>query len=195
MFKYLPRALAIIFFLLGWAGTLFLIWFFYISVIRPKAEEQWVQIPAPNEALIDLKVGDDGEVFAEGENGGLYQFVLSPEAAWVNAKGTETIYPGLTCHPITNDSYQSEPMPKKVKAQVSVDCSFAEQAIYQDIALLENGETWYFENTSNSYAVLGLILFLPIGAIIDAVLYGAGLFFLALDIIFAWRRKLKQNPA
>ncbi len=192
MFKYITRAAAIIFFLLGLSGTVVLIWFVYVAALRPALEKKWVQIPSPIEPLTTLKVSDAGEIFAEGEDGGLYQFSMYPELAWINVKETENVYSGITCRPITNSTHQSELMSNKVKAQVSVDCSFAEQALYLDVDLLENGETWYFEKSSNAYVTLGLIVLLPIGLIIDAALYGIGLFFLALDVIITLRRKSKQ---
>lgn len=192
MFKYITRAAAIIFFLLGFAGTVVLIWFVYVAALRPALEKKWVQIPSPIEPLTTLKVGDAGEIFAEGEDGGLYQFSMYPELAWIKVKETENVYSGITCRPITDSTYQSELMSNKVKAQVSVDCSFAEQALYLDIDLLENGETWYFEKSSNSYVVLGLVVLLPIGLIIDGVFYAIGLSFLALEVIITSLRKQKQ---
>jgi hypothetical protein len=187
MFKYITRAAAIIFFLLGLAGTIVLIWFAYVAALRPALEKKWVQIPSPVETLTTLKVGDAGEIFAEGKDGGLYQFSRFPEPAWINVKETEKVNSGVACRPITDSAYKSEPMSNKVKAQVSVDCGFAEQAIYWDVDLLENGETWYFETTSNAYMTLGLIVLLPTGLIIDAGLYAIGLFFLALDVIISLR--------
>jgi len=192
MFKYITRAAAIIFFLLGIAGTVVLIWFVYVAALRPSLERKWIQIPSPVEPLTTLNVGDAGEIFAEGGDGGLYQFSMYPERAWIKVKETEKVYTGVTCRPITNNTYKSESMSNKVKAHVSVDCGFAEQANYLDVDLLENGETWYFEKSSNSYVTLGLIVLLPIGLIIDAVLYVIGLSFLALEVIITSRRKLKQ---
>lgn len=119
-------------------------------------------------------------------------FQMYPELAWIKVKETENVYSGITCRPITDSTYQSELMSNKVKAQVSVDCSFAEQALYLDIDLLENGETWYFEKSSNSYVVLGLVVLLPIGLIIDGVFYAIGLSFLALEVIITSLRKQKQ---
>ena len=192
MFKYITRAAAIIFFLLGLAGTVILIWFVYNAAVLPSLKQKWVQIPSPSEPLITLKVSDTGEIFAEGADGGLYQFSRFPEPAWIHTKETETVNSGATCRPITDSTYKSESMSGKVKATVSVDCGFAEQAIYWDINLLENGETWYFEKTSNSYVVIGLVMFLPVGLIIDGALYVLGLFFLGLEIIVTSIRKSKQ---
>ena len=192
MFRYMMRAAAILFFLLGLVGTIILIWFVYVAALRPSLERKWVQIPTPVEPLTTLKVGDAGEIFAEGQDGGVYQFSMYPELAWINVKETENVYSGVTCRPITDNTYQSEPMSNKVKAQVSVDCGFAEQATYQDMDLLENGETWYFEKSSNSYVMLGLYVLLPIGLIIDAAFYIIGLLILVLDVVVTLRRKPKE---
>jgi hypothetical protein len=192
MFRFIRRAAAILFFLLGLVGTIILIWFVYVAALRPFIERKWVQIPSPVEPLATLRVGDAGEIFAEGRDGGVYQFSMYPKLAWINVKETETVYSGLMCRRITDNTYQSESIPNKVMAQVSVDCGFAEQAIYLDVVLLENGETWYFEKSSNSYVILGLYVLLPIGLIIDAVLYVIGLIFLILDVVITLRRKSKQ---
>ena len=195
MIKYILRTIAILFLVLGFIASLFLGWFFYTAAIRPASERKWIQIPSPVEPLTTLKVGGAGEVFAEGVDGGLYQFSIYPEPAWINLSETENAYSGLTCRPITDDTHKSVPMSRKVKIHITVDCSFAEQAVYLDIDLLENGETWYFETSSNAYVTLALFVFLPIGLIINAALYVIGLFFVALDVIITSTRKAKQNAA
>ncbi|MFN8381213.1 MAG: hypothetical protein U0V02_04700 [Anaerolineales bacterium] len=192
MFKYIARIAAIIFYLLGLVGSIYIVRIVYGAYQQSDMGKRWVQIPSPAEPLSSLKTGDAGEIFAEGVDGGVYQFLAYPEPTWINVKEIDSTSSNTRCYPITNNTYQFEPMSNKVKLQVSVDCSFAEQAIYQNVDLLENGETWYFEKTSNSYATIGLILFVPIGLIIDVALYVTSLFFLTLDIIITFRRKSKQ---
>ena len=193
MLKYLARIAAIIFFLLGLVGSVYLVRIVYGAYQQSDMNKDWVQIPSPDEPLFTLRVGDNGEVFAEGEYGGLYQFVISPEPAWVNTQDTENIYSNPQCRALSSESsHQVKTKSGRIKSQVSVDCGFAEQAIYWDVDLLENGETWFFESASNSYAVIGLFLLVPIGVIIDGALYVICLFFLALDIIITFRRKAKQ---
>jgi len=195
MMRYFLRTAAILFLLLGFIASVVLVWFFYAAALRPAFDQKWIQIPSPVEPLTSLRVGDAGEVFAEGEDGGLYQLSFYPEPAWIGLDETETVYSGLTCRPITDNVHQREPMSNKVKAQVSVDCSFAEQAVYLDIDLLENGETWYFETSSNAYVTIGLFVLLPVGLVINVALYAIGLLFLALDWFIAKRRKAKQATA
>ena len=167
-------------------------WFTYAAALRPVLDREWIQIPTPVEALTSLSVDDAGEIFAEGEHGGLYQFSMYPEPAWIDLGETETVYSGLRCGPLTGDVHEMKSMPQEVKSQVSVDCSFAEQALYLDINLLENGETWYFETTSNAYVQLGLFVLLPIGLVTNAALYGIGLLLLGLDWFIAKKRKAKS---
>ena len=195
MMKYFLRTVAILFFILGFIASGVLGWFFYVAALRPALDQKWIQIPSPVEQLISLSVDDAGEVFAEGEDGGLYQLSFYPEPAWIGLGETETVYSGLRCRPITDNLHKRKSMSNEVKAQVSVDCSFAEQAVYLDINLLENGETWYFETSSNAYVQLGLFVILPVGLVINAALYAIGLFFLALDWFIAKRRKAKQAAA
>lgn len=193
--KYFLRIAAILFFILGFILSLALGWFTYAAALRPALDQEWVKIPTPVEALTSLSVDDAGEIFAEGEAGGLYQFSIYPEPAWINLGEMETVYSGLRCGPLTGDAHEMKSMPQDVKSQVSVDCSFAEQALYLDINLLENGETWYFETTSNAYVQLGLFVLLPIGLVTNAALYGIGLLFLGLDWFIAKKRKAKAAAA
>lgn len=192
MFKYIARVAAIIFYLLGLAGSVYIVRIIYGAYKQSGMEKKWVQIPSPAEPLTTLIAGDTGEIFAEGENGGLYQFSVYPGLTWKKIDGTENALTDIKCSPITEDTYKSEPMSGTVKLQVSVDCGFAEQTLYINVSLLENGETWYSEKAINAYATIGLLLLLPIGVIIDLVLYVTSLFFLALDIIITLRRKAKQ---
>ena len=195
MMKYFLRTAAILFFVLGLIASGILGWFYYVAALRPALNQKWIQVPTPVEALASLSVDDAGEVFAEGEDDGLYQLSFYPEPAWIALDETETVYSGLRCRPITDDLHKRKSMSNQVKAQVSVDCSFAEQALYLDINLLENGETWYFETSSNAYVQLGLFVILPVGLVINVTLYAIGLFFLALDWFIAKRRKAKQAVA
>jgi hypothetical protein len=79
MFKYIARVAAIIFYLLGLAGSVYIVRIIYGAYKQSGMEKKWVQIPSPAEPLTTLIAGDTGEIFAEGENGGLYQFSVYPE--------------------------------------------------------------------------------------------------------------------
>jgi len=195
MLRYFLRALTLIFFIAGLAVSATLGWFFYATALRPSFERKWIQIPSPTEPLTTLKADDTGEIFAEGVDDGLYQLSIYPEPAWMEISGADRIYSGLNCTPIAGNEYKSKPMPQKVKAHISVDCSFAEQALYLDIDLLENGETWYFETSNNSYVVFGLIVLLPIGLVVNVVIYLLALLFFALDLIITLRQKANLKQA
>ncbi len=199
MLKYIARVAAIIFFLLGLIGTVYIIRILYGAYTQSDMQKKWIQIPTPDETLVTLKVDNAGEILAEGADGGTYQFSLDPVPAWVNVKDVEKVdkdpaynYIARPCKPITNSAYQPEPMSNKVKIQASIDCGFSEQAIYYHVDLLENGETWYSKKTSNSYATVGMFVLVPIGVIINIALYVTGLFFFALDVILTLRRKSNQ---
>lgn len=193
MFKYIARGAAIIFFLLGLVGSVYIFRILYVAYQQSDMNKVWIQIPSPDEPLSRLRVGDQGEVFAEGENGGLYQFVISPTPAWVNVQETENIYSNPKCIPLSaENTHQTKMKSNKVKSMVSVDCGFAETGIYWDVNLLENGETWYFESVTNNYIIFGLLFVMPLGLILDGALYIAALFFFSIDIIITTRQKAKQ---
>jgi len=192
MFKYLARIAAIIFYLLGLVGSVYIVRIVYGAYQQSDMQKKWIQIPSPVEPLSTLKAGDAGEIFAEGGNGGLYQFSMYPEPVWKKIDGAENALTEIKCKPITGDAYKGMPMSGAVVVQVSVDCGPAAQAVYINVDLLDNGETWYSRKTSNSLATIGLFVLVPIGAIIDLMLYVTSLLFLALDIIITFRRKAKQ---
>lgn len=192
MFKYIARGAAIIFFLLGLVGSVYIVRILYGAYQQSDIKKEWLQIPSPDERLITLKIGDAGEIFADGENGGLYLFSAYPELEWKKINSTENPLTGKKCTPVTDDIYKIEPMPSAVKMQVSVDCGPTAGAIYINVDLLENGETWYSRKTSNSLATVGLFVLTPIYIIIDLIFYITSIFFLALDIIITFRRKSRQ---
>ena len=191
MFKYIARGAAIIFFLLGLIGSVYIVRILYGAYQQSDMQKEWFQISTPVEPLTTLKVGDTREIFAEGENGGLYEFSISPEPTWKKIDGTENALTEMKCSPIIG-AYKSQPMSGTVKVQVTVDCGPTAAAIYTNVDLLENGETWYSRKTSNSLATIGLFVLIPIYIIIDLMLYVTSLFFLALDIIITFRRKSRQ---
>ncbi|HNB86350.1 MAG TPA: hypothetical protein PLL38_06875 [Anaerolineales bacterium] len=185
----------ILFFVLGVAATVVLFAFFYLAAIRPSTERKWMQIPLPDEALVNVYLSDDGDVLADGENGGLYEFYSDPDPVWKKVSEPEAQHPSVTCGPIMEDLYESLPPPGEVHVMVSENCPFAEQANYLEVALLKNGETWFLKSSTNSYVGIGLFVLLPVGVLINVVLYGIWLFFLAIDLILTQRHKRTQTAS
>lgn len=172
---------AYIFFVLGIAVTIFLFWFTYIFELSPTLNRKWVQVSAPIQAPVLLKLGDSGEIIAEIENGGLYEFSLIAEHSWqkvTEPSGEPAV--GSFCGPIIDVFYISSSPPGKVKSQVSESCTVAETGVSLEVALLENGEIWYLETVDNTYARLAVIILLPIGIIVDAFIFGIGIIFLLI---------------
>ena len=199
MFKYFARISAILFFIFGLIGYVFLVKLLLATSQQSNANKSWIQIQTPAEPLSTLRVGDHGEVFAEGKNGGLYQFVVLPEPEWVNVQDTEKINLNPKCIPLSEENPHQVMMKSDlVKSYVTVDCGFGETGIYWDFNLLENGETWYFESTLNNYAELGkmgLVLLFPVGIALNGALYIIAFFFLVVDIIITiWQKLKKKTP-
>ena len=154
-----------------------------------------MQIPLPDEVLVNVYLSDDGDVLADGENGGLYEFYSYPEPVWKKVSEPDAQHPGVTCGPIMEGLYESLPPPGEVSMMVSENCPFAEQSNYLEVALLKNGETWYLKSSTNSYVGIGLFVLLPFGVLINVVIYGIWLFFLAIDLILTQKHKRTKNAS
>ena len=185
----------IVFWVLGFAVTVILCVFVYLAAIRPSMDHKWVQIPLPDEVLVNVYLSDDGDVLADGENGGLYEFYSDTEPVWKKVSEPDAQHPGVTCGPIMEGLYESLPPPGEVSMMVSENCPFAEQANYLEVALLKNGETWYLKSSTNSYVGIGLFVFVPFGVLINVVIYGIWLFFLAIDLILTQKHKRTKNAS
>ncbi|MEW5939414.1 MAG: hypothetical protein AB1750_07125, partial [Chloroflexota bacterium] len=88
--------------------------------------------------------------------------------------GTPVI--GGSCSP-GNGNRLVLPPPGKVASRVSVDCGYMESGYHLEVALLENGEVWSWENESYAYTVLFIMFFLAVACIVGApiLLTGIGL--------------------
>ena len=154
-----------------------------------------MQIPLPDEVLVNVYLSEDGNVLADGESGGLYEFYSDPEPVWKKVSEPDAQHSGVTCGPIMEGLYESLPPPGEVSMIVSENCPFAEQANYLEVALLENGETWYLKSSTNSYVGIGLFVLLPFGVLINVVIYVIWLFFLAIDLILTQKHKRTKNAS
>ena len=190
------RILGGLFFGVGIVLTVFICFLIYKVAIAPTFERKWVQIPSPAEPLESLKLNDTGEVLADGENGGLYQFYEFPQPVWKKVtKPEDTHSSSVDCGPISAGGYTSLPLAGEVKSHVSEACGFAEQSNSLEVSLLESGETWFLTGSSNSYATIGLLFILIIGIPLNIVVYGIGLFFFGIDLGVRMIRWSKKNES
>ena len=152
----------------------------FLSLFRPGIATRWRQEPAPPEALSRLALGETGEVIGYSSDGAMYEFnygSYSDSSSWekvTEPSGVAAIGEGCVSGKSNNIVL---PPPGKVKSRVSENCVHIESAYHLEVALLENGDVWSWENERYAYTELFIMSVLAIACVIGTLilLTGAGL--------------------
>jgi hypothetical protein len=149
----------------------------FFSLLRPGIATRWRREPAPPVAVTRLALDQAGEVLASASNGRTYEFHYGSPSTWTEVSapsGGGAI--GMDCTP-GNGNRLVLPPPGKVTSRVSENCVYMESAYHLEVALLENGEVWSWENESYAYTVLFVMFFLAAACLVGViiVLSGVGL--------------------
>jgi hypothetical protein len=152
----------------------------YFSLVSPGILTRWRQEPPPPELLTHLALGEAGEVIGSVSNGTRFEFRYGnygSDSEWVEVtepSGNPAI--GADCSPGDGNRIVLPP-PGEARSRASMNCIYMESAYHLEVALLENGEVWSWENERYAYAELFIMLSLlcvgAMGAMI--LLVGAGL--------------------
>jgi hypothetical protein len=153
----------------------------YLSLFRPGIATRWRQEPAPPEALTRLALGQAGEVVASASDGSTYEFRYgnyNSPSAWTEVSqpsGSPAIN-AMGCTPGDGNRIVWPP-PGKATSRVRMNCVYMESGYHLEVALLENGEVWSWENERYAYAELFLMFFLALACVAGApiLLTGVGL--------------------
>ena len=153
----------------------------FFSLFQPGILTRWRQEPAPPAALTRLALGEAGEVLASASDGSTYEFhygnYRSP-SSWskVDAPSGNPSISATGCTPGDGNRIVWPP-PGEVVSRVRVDCVYMESAYHLEVALLENGEVWSWENERYAYTELFLMFFLAVACLAGApiLLTGVGL--------------------
>ena len=151
----------------------------FFSLFRPGILTRWRQEPAPPVALTRLALGEAGEVLASASDGSTYEFhygnYRSP-STWteVAEPSGSPAMDAMGCTPGDGNRLVLPP-PGKVASRVSQNCVYMESAYHLEVALLENGEVWSWENESYAYTVLFLMFFLAIACMAGTPILLTGL--------------------
>jgi len=145
----------------------------FFSLFRPGILTRWRQEPAPPVALARLALGQAGEVVASASDGSIYEFhygAYQSPSSWKKVTEPSGVGPvGEDC--TSGDSNRIVlPPPGKVISQVSENCVYMESGYHLEVALLENGEVWSWENESYAYTQLFVMFFLAIACLIGALI-------------------------
>ena len=150
----------------------------FFSLLRPGILTRWEQESAPPAALTRLALGDAGEVVASASDGSIYEFHYGNPSTWTEVRepsGSPAIG-GMGCS-LGNNNRIVWPPHGKVVSRVSEDCVYMESAYHLEVALLENGEVWSWENEMYAYTQLFVMFFLGVACFVGApiLLTGMGL--------------------
>jgi hypothetical protein len=150
---------------------------FFFSLVRPGIGTRWKAEPAPPEQVSRLRLGGQGEILAQSDQGIVYEFQYGSDPAWdkVTAPSGDPAI-GASCSQ-NSQRHLVLPPPGKVISRVGEDCVYIETAYHLEVALLENGEVWLWEHEAYAYTDLFVITFLCIAFVsgVPFLMFGLGM--------------------
>jgi len=173
-----------IFLIIGTVLLILVCGFSYFQLLQPGMGIKWVKTSPPQEPLVYLKLGENGELIGQTAEGNLYEFSVYPNHTWQKVDQPSGSPPaGKICKPGNSDNSKVNNPPGKVKSRVSETCVYVELSYHLELALLENGELWYWERADYAYTQLALVSVLSIGCIVSILIIALGLLLMILQVI------------
>ena len=163
----------------GWA---------YIFFFHPGLGTTWKKEISPPEQSSKLRLGDNGEVLLETLDGRLFEYTKNPEQPWVEitTPSGNTAWLGDAVCNSGNSRYIVIPPPGKVKSRVQETCGYLESSYHLELALLENGEIWFWEHEIYVYTHL-------LNAVVLVIIGLLGVPFLVVGIVLEIFEKIKKR--
>jgi hypothetical protein len=148
----------------------------------------WERTQTPDGQIRDLRLGENGEILLEMEDGRLFHWDPS---AWnridkPSGRGPQS----LACRPVDHSGFRVKDPPFAPKERILVDCYNMELSIHYEFALSDADEVWMWHWLSSDLSYAYYLPFLLAGMVLSL----AGFIVIIVADILMIRRRFRPKP-